>query len=46
MQDGLYQVRWRNVCAGYVVENGKITMIAPVLATNHWLVKRAIRIGD
>jgi hypothetical protein len=31
MNDGLYQVSWRNICAGFVIENGKITACAPIL---------------
>lgn len=31
MRDGLYQVNWRGICAGFVVENGQVTMCAPVL---------------
>jgi hypothetical protein len=29
--DGLYRVTTRYLCAGYVIENGKITMCAPIL---------------
>jgi len=31
LTDGLHQVTTRYLCAGYVVENGKITMCAPIL---------------
>ena len=31
MRDGLYQVTTNYLCAGFVVENGKITMCAPIL---------------
>jgi hypothetical protein len=31
MMDGLYQVRTRYFCAGFVVEAGKVTMCAPIL---------------
>ena len=31
MKDGLYQVNWRGVCAGFVVENGEVTHCAPIL---------------
>lgn len=31
MSDGLYQVTTRYLCAGFVVEDGKITRCAPIL---------------
>lgn len=31
MQDGLYQVSYKGICAGFVVEGGRVTMCAPVL---------------
>ena len=31
MDDGLYQVTTSYLCAGFVVENGKVTMCAPIL---------------
>jgi hypothetical protein len=31
MKDGLYQVRWRNVCAGFIIEKGRVTVCAPIL---------------
>jgi hypothetical protein len=31
MKDGLYRVEWRNICAGFVVENGIVTRCAPIL---------------
>lgn len=29
--DGLYQVTTDYLCAGFVVENGRVTMFAPIL---------------
>jgi len=31
MRDGLYQVNHGNICGGFVVRRGKITVCAPVL---------------
>lgn len=31
MKDGLYRVTYKGICAGFVVENGKITECAPIL---------------
>jgi len=31
MADGLYQVTTSYLCAGYVIENGKLTACAPIL---------------
>lgn len=31
MKDGLYQVTTKYLCAGFVVENGVVTMCAPIL---------------
>ncbi len=31
MRDGLYQVMWRGVCAGFVVRGGKVVQCAPIL---------------
>jgi hypothetical protein len=31
MKDGLYQVNWRGICAGFVVDNGRVTRCAPIL---------------
>jgi hypothetical protein len=31
MQDGLYQVTTSYLCAGFVVENGAVTLCAPIL---------------
>jgi hypothetical protein len=31
MRDGLYRVEWRGICAGFVVEGGRVTRCAPIL---------------
>lgn len=31
MKDGLYQVRSRYFCAGFVVEHGRFVAVAPIL---------------
>lgn len=31
LADGLYQVTWRGVCAGFVVEGGRVVRCAPIL---------------
>lgn len=31
MMDGLYRVQTRHLCAGFVVEGGRVTMCAPIL---------------
>lgn len=31
MSDGLYIVVNRNLCAGFVIENGRVTKCAPIL---------------
>jgi hypothetical protein len=31
MKDGVYQVNWQGISAGFVVENGEVTQCAPVL---------------
>lgn len=45
--DGLYQVTTRYLCAGFVVEKGRITMCAPILRRklSYWMTI-AKRIGD
>lgn len=39
MTDGLYQVTTKYLCAGFVIENGKITQCAPILRKNisYWM---------
>ena len=34
MEDGLYQVTYKNLCAGFVVKDGRIIVCAPVLKKN------------
>jgi hypothetical protein len=47
LYDGLYRVDHKGLCAGFVVEDGIITKIAPVLRKNirFWL-KKAKRISS
>jgi len=46
MRDGLYQVTTRYLTAGFVVENGKVTIYAPILRArlSYWMTV-AVRIG-
>lgn len=45
MKDGLYQVTYRNICAGFVIKNGEIIDCAPILKKNFWfLVKFAKKV--
>ena len=44
--DGLYQVTWRGICAGFVIANGKIINAAPWIWRNQWALKIAKRISD
>jgi len=39
MKDGLYRVTTRYLCAGFVVEGGKVTRCAPILRKRlvYWL---------
>ena len=39
MRDGVYQVTTRNFVAGFVIENGKLKDVAPILKRNilFWL---------
>lgn len=46
MEDGLYQVTWKGVCAGFVVEDGLITLIAPVLDEHPGLLDHGVRIEE
>jgi hypothetical protein len=34
MKDGLYLVDYKDICAGFVIENGKVTRCAPILRRN------------
>lgn len=47
MSDGLYRVTTRYLCAGFVIENGKLIMCAPILRKkfSYWKTI-AKRIGD
>ena len=39
MQNGLYQVTTKYLCAGFVVEGGKVTRCAPILKAKlaYWI---------
>lgn len=39
MKDGLYRVTTSYLCAGFVVENGRVTRCAPILRRrlNYWM---------
>lgn len=45
--DGVYQVTTPYLCAGFVVENGKVVACAPILRKKfaYWRTV-AVRIGD
>jgi hypothetical protein len=47
MEDGLYQVITRHFCAGFVVEDGRVTLCAPILKPrlDYWMTI-ARRISD
>jgi hypothetical protein len=36
MIDGLYRVDWNGICAGFVVDGGRITRCAPILRNGDW----------
>ena len=44
--DGLYRVTTSYLCAGFVVEHGRVTMCAPILRKklSYWITK-AVRVG-
>ena len=48
LPDGLYQVTYKQICAGFVIERGRVTACAPVLRRRlHDLWWRlAVRVGD
>ncbi len=47
MDDGLYQVDWKNICAGFVLEGGKVTLCAPILRRRlAFFMTIAKRVGD
>lgn len=44
--DGLYQVDRYGICAGFVVENGMVTLCAPILRKKlYWWMTQARRIS-
>ena len=47
MSNGLYRVTTKYLCAGFIVENGRITRCAPILRNKiaYWKTI-AIRVGD
>ncbi len=47
MTDGLYRVTTSYLCAGFVIEKGRVTQCAPILRKkiDYWKTI-AIRIGD
>lgn len=47
MKDGLYQVTTRYLCAGFLVEQGKVTICAPILRArlSYWKTI-AVRVGE
>lgn len=46
MEDGLYRVTTSYLCAGFVVEGGRVTAIAPILRSKfHYWRTIAVRIS-
>lgn len=47
LKDGLYQVTSGSICAGFLVEKGKVVWCANILRKKlrYWM-KVAVRIGD
>jgi hypothetical protein len=47
MKDGLYRVRTSYLCAGFVVQGGKVVACAPILRKklSYWKTA-AVRVGD
>lgn len=47
MRDGLYRIENAYLCAGFVVEGGKLVACAPILRRrlSHWIT-RAVRVAD
>lgn len=45
LEDGLYQVKYKGITAGFAINNGELTICAPVLRKNfkHWK-KRAKKV--
>jgi len=49
VRDGLYQVTHKGICAGFVVENGKVTVCAPILRKRlaYWAtIAKAIKMNQ
>jgi len=46
MPDGLYQAIYRDICAGFIVQNGAIVKAAPIVWKHRWLVKYSRRIAS
>jgi hypothetical protein len=47
LSDGLYQVRTRDICAGFVVENRKVIKCAPILRSRTYMMLfHAVRISS
>jgi hypothetical protein len=47
MIDGLYRVETNSICAGFVIEGGRVTACAPILRKRfgYWM-QLAVKIGD
>lgn len=41
IKDGLYRVNYKTICAGFVVENGRVIICAPILRKKieFWITK-------
>lgn len=41
MRDGIYQVKYRGICAGFVWKNGRLDACAPILLKrfSEWVYK-------
>ena len=47
LEDGVYRVEYGTITAGFVVDSGRVTSIAPVLRKNFEFFKtKAKRVGD
>jgi hypothetical protein len=42
--DGLWRVEHRDICAGFIVQRGRITRCAPILRKHRWLRQFARRL--
>jgi len=46
MKDGLYQITYNNICAGFTIKYGNVAMCAPILRRMlTWWYKRAVRLS-